>query len=67
MSSQLIAPENARVCSVSRFFLPSYLLWLTQGSIHHAKFHFDRFKVSPLQGEKLKNRPFGTSRNAGVN
>jgi len=56
MTSQLIAPENARMCSVSRF-LPCYLLWLTQGLIRHAKFHFDWFKVSPLRGEKLKNRP----------
>ena len=56
MTSQLIAPENARVCSVSGF-LPCYLLWLTKGSIRHAKFHFDRFKVSPMRGEKLKNRP----------
>ena len=53
MTSQLIAPENVRVCSVSG----CYLLWLTQGSIRHVKFHFDRFKVSPLRGEKLKNRP----------
>ena len=44
MISQLIAPENARVCSVSGF-LPCYLLWLTQGSIRHAKFHLDWFKV----------------------
>jgi len=56
MTSQLITPENARVCSVSGF-LPSYLLWLTQGLICHAKFHFDRFKVSPLWDEKLKNWP----------
>jgi len=30
MTSKLIAPENAQVCSVSGF-LPCYLLWLTQG------------------------------------
>ena len=43
MTSQLIAPENARVCSVSGFL-----------SIRNAKFHFDRFKSAPLRGEKLK-------------
>ena len=64
MTSQLIAPKNARVCSVSGFFLPRYLLWLTQGSICHAKFHFDRFKVSPLRGEKLKNRPVSKNNTA---
>ena len=37
MTSQLIAPESARVCSVSGFLL-CYLLWLTKGSIRHAKF-----------------------------
>jgi len=52
MTSQLIAPENARVLCVSGFF--AVLLWLTQGSIRHAKFHFDRFKVSSMQGENLK-------------
>ena len=59
MTSQQIAPENARVCSVS-----GYLLWLTQGSIRHAKFHFDRFKVSSLRGEKLKNRPVSKNNTA---
>ena len=63
MTSQLITPENARVCSVSGF-LPCYLLWLTQGSIRHAKFHFDQFKVSPLLGEKLKNRPVSKNNTA---
>jgi len=37
MTSQLIILENVRVCSVSGFFLPCYLLWLTQGSICHTK------------------------------
>ena len=47
-----------------RIFLPCYLLWLTQGSIRHAKFHFDRFKASLLQGEKLKNRPVSKNNTA---
>ena len=44
MTSQLIAPVCSGVFG-KRIFLPCYLLWLTQGSIRHAKFHFDRFKM----------------------
>jgi len=50
-------------CSVIGFFA-LLLALLTQGSIRLAKFHFDRFKVSPLHGEKLKNRPVSKNNTA---
>ena len=64
MTSQLIAPENVRVCSVSGFFALLLALAYPQGSICHAKFHFDWFKVSPLRGEMLKNRPVSKNNTA---
>ena len=64
MTSQLIATENARVCSVSGFFALLLALAYPQGSIRHAKFHFDRLQVSPLRGEKLKNLPVSKNNTA---
>jgi len=70
MTSQLIAPENARVCSVSGFFLPRYCFGLPKvrfampnfiWQVQSVMLRGESWKIGPL----VKTIPLCTSCNAG--